>query len=250
MRPTCFQHERRNLWQDSIFGGPADTDADLASYTVGPIDHQSEFVRTLIQLNEWLGSTGHPVAGYVARTAKGHPAAIALFGRPGLTISDPHTVVLERGVCEPWAPPHCASWFIPKAVKLAARDHGWTTFIAYADPDAGEAGTIYQACNWMYVGNGRENGRPRDYFHHIPSDKTISEKAFRARGLTIADVDGLVWERLKKSAKHKYVWIEAPPLQKKKLRRQFTPLPYPKRTEVAVKETKVETVPPPPAAAE
>jgi hypothetical protein len=49
-----------------------------------------------------------------------------------------------------WAHPHAASRLIAHAVKFAAADFGWRVFLAYADMAAGEVGTVYQACNWLY----------------------------------------------------------------------------------------------------
>ena len=43
---------------------------------------------------------------------------------------------------------------ISNACKLAAKEFGWRIFYAYADPTAGEIGTVYQACNWLYLGIG------------------------------------------------------------------------------------------------
>jgi hypothetical protein len=184
--------------------------------------------RAFIKEYEYLGTLGHPRACYGARDPFGELAAVASFGAPAFT-QDKRVIVLERGACAPWAHRHTASWFIPKACAMASRDHGWQIFKAFADPDAGELGTIYQACGWTYCGQGRENGRARDYFRHVPSGREITEHAFRARGLKVADVDGIEWERVKKAAKHVYVHVVAPRGQKKKLLATFPNLPYPKR---------------------
>jgi hypothetical protein len=65
-----------------------------------------------------------------------------------------------------YAPRNAASYLISRACRLAQREHGWTVFYAYADPDAGEIGTIYQALGWDYIGQGagRTPGRKRDSF--------------------------------------------------------------------------------------
>ena len=47
-------------------------------------------------------------------------------------------VCLERGACSHLAPPNAASFLISRSVTLAAADHGWRIFYAYADMEAGE----------------------------------------------------------------------------------------------------------------
>ena len=56
-------------------------------------------------------------------------------------------VCLERGACVPWAHPHAASFQTAASCKQAHKDHGWSIFYGYSDSEAGEIGTIYQACN-------------------------------------------------------------------------------------------------------
>lgn len=165
------------------------------------------------------------------RYAKGELAAVAIFGTPSKLPDG--IIVLERGACAHWAHPHAASWFIPRAVKQAAVDHGWRIFFAYADPTAGEIGTVYQACNWIYTGQtpGRTikgAPRPRDYFRR--GGRVIESNGFYKQGFTIADVKSGAWRRVRKSAKHRYVWIEAPKKERRTLAARFTALPYPKRS--------------------
>ncbi len=184
-----------------------------------------------IKRYEFLGTVGRSLARYGARNVKGELAAVAVFGHPS-KMSGGDVIVLERGACVHWAHPHTASWFIPRAVKAAAADHDWKIFFAYADPAAGEIGTVYQACNWIYTGQTPSRTvkgapRPRDYFQG-PDGRVISDKAFYKRGLTMADVPP--WRRVHKAAKHRYVWIEAPTRRERRtLAARFTALPYPKR---------------------
>jgi hypothetical protein len=58
----------------------------------------------------------------------------------------------------------------------------------------------------------------------------ISDKAFYKRGNSMADVKSGAWRRVRKSAKHRYVWIEVAARQERAaLAARFTALPYPKR---------------------
>src|SRR3954463_9330197 len=60
--------------------------------------------------------------------------------------------ILARGACVHWAPPHTNSKLVSGSLRaLRAADPMARIVIAYADTDAGEIGTIYQACNWTYI---------------------------------------------------------------------------------------------------
>lgn len=221
-----------------------------------PIAINAKEANEFIRRYEWLQTPGHPLARYGSYTAYGELAAVALFGKPTLNSAtlypdiDPNTVVcLERGACASWAHPHTGTWFLPRVLEQANKDHGWKAFYAYSDEEAGEIGTIYQASNWLYIGQGvgrpMQRGKPRErcYFRNKewPLDRWIGSRQFFRRGLTIADtVDELepdnekkLWVRRFTAAKHKYVQF----VGDKRERRAFvkalsvkTPcLPYPKR---------------------
>jgi len=57
---------------------------------------------------------------------------------------------LCRGACAPWAHPHSASYLIAASCRLMS-ERGFHIFVAYSDAEAGEIGTVYQACNWIAV---------------------------------------------------------------------------------------------------
>ena len=74
---------------------------------------------------------------------------------------------LNRGACVHWAHEHSASFLIARSCRLMT-DKGFHIFVAYSDPEAGEVGTVYQACGWSYCGNVsgtssafRWRGKPR-----------------------------------------------------------------------------------------
>ena len=58
---------------------------------------------------------------------------------------------LNRGACAHWAHQNSASFLISHACRLMAQK-GFHIFVAYADPAAGEIGSVYQASNWIYCG--------------------------------------------------------------------------------------------------
>ena len=116
---------------------------------------------------------------------------------------DQSTIVLERGACAHWAHRHTASWFINRACKMATRDRGWHLFVACADPAASERGVIFRAAGWHYCGQGRANGRPREYFRQRGSRQWICDRTFFShRRLTMTDVALGDWHRKTLPAKH------------------------------------------------
>lgn len=158
-------------------------------YRVEAIDKRE--AAAFIKRYEYLKTVGRSIAHYGVRDIMGELVAVAIFGTPSKMPDG--VIVLERGAWASWAHPHTASWFIPRAVKQAHMDHGWKIFCAYADPSAGEIGTVYQAANWIYTGQTPERTikgapRPRDYFQSAADGRVISDKAFYKRGLTFDDV--------------------------------------------------------------
>lgn len=59
-------------------------------------------------------------------------------------------LLLSRGVCKHWCPINTNSKLIMAAIKMLPKKYEIIT--CTTDPDAGEIGTIYQACNFHYVG--------------------------------------------------------------------------------------------------
>jgi hypothetical protein len=60
--------------------------------------------------------------------------------------------LISRGACISWAPKNLASWLITKSIKHMVKNTEFRAFSAYSDPEAKELGTIYQACNFIYLG--------------------------------------------------------------------------------------------------
>lgn len=69
-------------------------------------------------------------------------------------------VQIHRGACAWWAHEHAASFLIGGVLRRL-RAMKYAMAVAFADPMAGEIGTVYQATNWLYCGMTAK--RP-DYF--------------------------------------------------------------------------------------
>jgi hypothetical protein len=199
---VCHQYQIREREQPE-----RERDTSPEQYTVEPIG--ADEAAAFILKYEWLGTTGggRPAARYGARNAEGELAAVALFGHSTKTdaiLEGFPSICLERGACAAWAAPNTASWFISRACAMAAKDHGWQLFFAFADEEAGEIGDVYQRCSWLYIGRAAQ----------------------RARRIFSDDV-----RRTFKSFKHRYVCIVGPgrTALRKRLVAKFGFMPYPKR---------------------
>lgn len=200
----------------------------------------SDQAKEVILKYEWLGTMGRAVACYGLLAADDDLIGVAVFGWPSAVESRDIcgrdnrelAVCLERGACVHYAPSNSASFLIANAVKLAARDHGWQIFYAYADPEAGEYGTVYQACNWLYIGQGvgRTPGRLREDWR-LPDGKVLSSRSLRHRGMKRPDAIAAGWTPIYRHPKHKYVHFEGTRRQRNSFHAalRYPVLPYPKR---------------------
>ncbi|NVM64178.1 hypothetical protein FHW88_002506 [Mucilaginibacter sp. SG538B] len=199
---------------------------------------------------EWLGTMGRAFACY-GLFKNGVLLGAINFGVPsshesrnicGLALS-PKSICLERGACSHLAPPNAASFFISKAVAMAQKEFGWEIFYAYSDPEAGEIGTVYQACNWYYIGQGvgREPGRLREYFEDLAGN-VISERSLRRRKLKKKDLVAHGWKVHYRQPKHKYVWFQGSKSRKAKLISlcRYTIRPYPKRANPSLDQNQTD----------
>lgn len=140
---------------------------------------------------------------------------------------------LARGANVHWSPVGANSKLVSWTCKLLAQETNAKIVIAYSDTDAGEIGTIYQACNWTCVGRGSStrqwidprNGRVYDQKHPTSlKDRFGGTRAYWAKRLRSEG-----WVEQQSNPKFRYVCV----LDKKnkQLARivKSKQTPYPKR---------------------
>jgi hypothetical protein len=139
-------------------------------------------------------------------------------------------ICLARGACAPWTEINAPSFQTARSCQLAYRDHGYKIFFGYSDSAAGEIGTIYQACNWIYIGRPRSAWR---YKYTSPDGEVLSSRAVRRRmgGIRWEELESLGWSRIRDEDKARYVWFEGSKTERKRLRKalKYPAQPYPKR---------------------
>ena len=129
-------------------------------------------VKEFIMRHEWLAKLpNRPTHRFTARLKKnGILAGTIIMAIPnqfqgilGEENKDKERLI-SRGACISWGPKNLGSWLITKSIKWMARNTQYRYFTAYSDPEARELGTIYQACNFIYL--GQTSGGNKQYRDH------------------------------------------------------------------------------------
>lgn len=207
-----------------------------------------EAAKNIILAYEWLGNMG--TTDYTFGLFFGqYMAGAVCFGRSAgnrvaTSVCGPdhadQVITLGRGACKHWAHPHSASFLIARACRQMA-GMGFNIFVAYSDPQAGEIGTVYQACNWLYCGTTgcveqfrTPEGKIQDGRHikHLTRDRTggtLKYKRTRAEQKRLMLNQG--YEFFKGSPKHRYLGLYGDRRTVRLLRSalRWTVLSYPKR---------------------
>lgn len=214
----------------------------LAGCTVEPVTRE-EASRIILRY-EWLGTVPHNAqAFYGLRSPSGELLGVSIFGPPPGTASRDVcgkanaklTIGLVRGACVHYAHEHAGSFLTARACELAAKAHGWRVFVAYQDERAGEFGTIYQACNWFFIGRTGRGGSGYRTRYKTPEGEWWTSRRFRA----LKKRDGKDWSYYARKGwkkgrdpdKGKYVHFEGNRRERQRLFKQlrYPTLPYPKR---------------------
>lgn len=146
-------------------------------------------------------------------------------------------ILLNRGVCLHWTPINTNSKLIMESIKQLPKKYEVIT--CTTDPDAGEIGTIYQACNFHYVGAMRKN---KTRTNIIINGKKYGSRSVRQRYGTMAKgvLPDIVRKKLGEDAtiefvnvhaKHRYFYFRGTKWDKKNLKKGIEEIikPYPKR---------------------
>jgi hypothetical protein len=136
----------------------------------------------VIEKYEWLGTL--PVnykkfAGIYFNTALAGVVCFVdvKFGGK-FTLFNYPAICLGRGACVHWCPDYGGSFLIQKSIKLLFGKEEPKYLVAFTDSKAGEIGTIYQACGWVYLGSKKtkewidSNGKRYDI--NTPSVRAVS----------------------------------------------------------------------------
>lgn len=121
---------------------------------------QCEEIKQFIERHEWLGKLPiWPTHRFTARLKKnGALAGVIVMATPNAFSNilgeenKGKEKLISRGACISWSPKNLASWLLMQSIKWMVKNTEFRAFSAYSDPEAKELGTIYQACNFIYLG--------------------------------------------------------------------------------------------------
>lgn len=154
-------------------------------------------IKAFINRYEWLGRMSlYPTHIYTARY-KGILGGVIVFDMPTafskIIGEDTRKVekLISRGACASWTPKCLASCLLMHGIRDMVKTTPFRLFVAYSDPEAKELGTIYQACNFYYL--GKTSGTIKQY---KLNDRWVSDRSFRSRSIykRIAKSLGIVWQ--------------------------------------------------------
>ena len=137
-----------------------------------------------IKRHEWLGTITQYTTHWFGAYYKGILAGVINFSMPNAfsKILGENTKELERlisrGACISWSPKCLASSLLMWSIKYMVKNIRYRLFTAYSDPTAKEIGTIYQACNFYYL--GQKSGTTTRYISPYTC-KIVSDRFFRTR---------------------------------------------------------------------
>jgi hypothetical protein len=229
--------------------------SSFANAVVRKIDYAT--AKTVILKYEWLKNFGTTEFSFGLYFGK-YLAGVVCFGRTaGSNVTSSvaggpnaqKAITLCRGACVHWAHEHSASYLISAACRLMVAK-GYNIFVGYADPEAGEIGTVYQSANWLYCGTTNPtlkfrtpDGTVKDarLVHSYTRDRRGGRLAYRrtrAEQMRMMKEQG--YEFFLGGSKYRYVSVCGNRRTVRALRKALAwrVLPYPKRA--SLKATVVE----------
>lgn len=187
----CWQYDIRlqNFKRDLEEAGLTEEDAaklkvsDFRFEIVEDLKIRSE-MKKFIERHEWLGTLSQFTTHWFACFYKDQLAGVILFNMPNAfsKIVGEKTKKMERlisrGACISWSPKNLASSFVMWCINYMVQNTRYRVFSAYSDPTAKELGTIYQACNFYYM--GKNAGTTKRYINPY-TGRLVSDRFFRTR---------------------------------------------------------------------
>lgn len=192
-------YDKEHCWQYDIRLNNLKEDLELAGFTeeyvkalkvsdfefrVVTDKSDKQQLKAFIERHEWLGNLSQYTTHWFACYHKDVLAGVILFNMPNAfsKMLGEETPQLERlisrGACISWSPKNLASSLLMWAIQWMVDNTQYRLFTAYSDPTAKEIGTIYQACNFYYL--GQKSGTTTRYINPY-TGKMVSDRFFRQK---------------------------------------------------------------------
>jgi len=140
---------------------------------VDKTDTRVKDIVEFIKRYEWLGTMPNRPTHRFVMTYKNIIAGVVVMSVPNsfsnLVGQETRNIekLISRGACASWTPKNLASSLIMNSIKWMVKNTEFRVFSAYADSEAKELGTIYQAANFIYL--GKKYGATKLYFDPLKS---------------------------------------------------------------------------------
>lgn len=173
---------------------------DFNFESVSKDDSRTKEIVNFIKKYEWLGKMpNRPTHRFIA-TYNNILSGVIIMSTPNsfsmLLGDNTHEVekLISRGACASWTPKNLASALLMWSIKWMVKNTEFRLFEAYADPEAKELGTIYQACNFYYLGNNFGSGKL--YFNPDNPNGWVNNRGFRKLNFykSYLKKNGIVWK--------------------------------------------------------
>lgn len=235
----CYQRQLRDQYNALP---PVGASLELKQARVRPITRR--LAKQVILKYEWLGTLPSVCTHYYGIFFGLHCGGVTCLGvgSKGANISAhqewglKHTELayLTRGACVHWAPPNTNSKLVSWTCRLIGQRTAARLVIAYADTDAGEIGTIYQASNWICVGRGgatRQWVSPRGAIRDQKLPYDLARQRGGTRGQWVNALLRKGWHRQLSNPKYRYVYIlKSDPVLEQRVRNKQ--VEYPRREDI------------------
>ena len=165
-----FQKEKHED-EDKALGLPFDLKVN--DFILQKEDFSPEH-RDFISRYEWLGTVGFGVKWVFTARHEGKLAGVVMLSEPNMYQFGEREALIQRGAVSSWAPKHLNSKLVMFACRWMVRNTEKRYFTAYSDPEAGEIGTIYQACNFDYLGQTFGTGS----MYILPDGRRVNGRYF------------------------------------------------------------------------
>lgn len=192
-KPHCWQHDVRitTLQDDLMAFDLSQHELEkmrVSDFTFRNVADKGEqkSMKSFIERYEWLGNLSQYTTHWFGAYYKSNIlAGVILFNLPNafskmLGDDTPNLErLISRGASISWAPKNLASSFLMWNIKWMVRNTDYRLFTAYSDPVAKELGTIYQACNFYYLGQkwGSSSRHKNPYTGKYVSDRYFRQKS-------------------------------------------------------------------------
>ena len=209
--PHCWQYEvrQRGLEKDlkelgaSRYQLRAIRISDFEFQHVSKEDKETcEIIKEFIIRHEWLGKMPHRPTHRFMATYQGHLAGVIVMATPnafsnflGKESRDKEKLI-SRGASISWSPKNLGSALVMFSIRWMVKNTGYRFFTGYSDTEAKELGTIYQACNFIYL--GQKSGAKYQYFDPAaPERGWFTDRIFRKTTSIkrYAEALGIFWQR-------------------------------------------------------